>query len=83
MQSEISGNMQTETNNALLLSIAGELSSAAVKMGNEATQEQILGVMEKCLKVLSGNEAELLLTLTCQAMEMNRHPDVTDRKSVV
>ena len=78
MQSEISGNMQTETNNALLQSIAGELSLAAVKMGNEATQEQILGVMEKCLKVLSGNEAELLLTLTCQAMEMNRHPDVTE-----
>ena len=73
--------MQTETRNEMLQRVARELVAASNKPDGEVTVEQVAALVERGLRALQTEEAEMLLALANQAVVLsvlNRRPDVTE-----
>ena len=70
--------MQTEKNNETLQCVVDALTAAGAKSGSAISQEQVKGLLQKCMDALAPDEASSLLALAAQAIEMNRRPEVTE-----
>ena len=70
--------MQKEMKDELLKRVARELTAVGVRSGNEVAEDHITGVLQKCFTALQDDEADLLLSLTTQAIAYAGRPDVTE-----
>jgi len=62
----------------MLQRIAEELASVGQKTGTELSEEQIRGLLKRCLGALNADESEKLLSLAVAALDLNRRPVVTE-----
>ena len=65
----------------LVQRIAHELTSIGQKTDNSITEEQISGILNKCLQAVNPSEAELILGLSSKATDIFRRglrPNVTE-----
>ena len=70
--------MEQVTKKDMLQRVAAEMTTAGSKLGSEVMQEQVKALLEKSLTALSGDEADMLVSLAHQAVIMNQRPDVTE-----
>ena len=67
--------------NELVQRIAHELTSIGQKTDNSITEEQISAILDKCLQSVKAADAELILSLASQAVDIFQQgvrPDVTE-----
>ena len=73
--------MEENLRNELVQRIAHELTSIGQKTDNSITEEQISAILDKCLQSVKAADAELILSLASQAVDIFQQgvrPDVTE-----
>ena len=73
--------MEENLRNELVQRIAHELTSIGQKTDNSITEEQISAILDKCLQSVKAADAELILSLAGQAIDIflqGLRPDVTE-----
>ena len=73
--------MEENLRSELVQRIAHELTSIGQKSDNSITEEQISGILDKCLQSVTAADAELVLSLAGQAIDIFQQglrPDVTE-----
>ena len=73
--------MEENLRNELVQRIAHELTSIGQKTDNSITEEQISAILDKCLQSVKAADAELVLSLAGQAIDIflqGLRPDVTE-----
>ena len=73
--------MEENLRNELVQRIAHELTSIGQKTDNSITEEQISAILDKCLQSVKAADAELVLSLSGQAIDIFQQgvrPDVTE-----
>ena len=73
--------MEENLRNELVQRIAHELTSIGQKTDNSITEEQISAILDKCLQSVKTADAELILSLASQAVDIFQQgvrPDVTE-----
>ena len=73
--------MEENLRNELVQRIAHELTSIGQKTDNSITEEQISAILDKCLQSVKAADAELVLSLAGQAVDIFQQgvrPDVTE-----
>ena len=73
--------MEENLRSELIQRIAHELTSIGQKTDNSITEEQISAILDKCLQSVKAADAELILSLASQAVDIFQQgvrPDVTE-----
>ena len=64
-----------------LTQVARSLARISQKGGNPVTEDTVAGLLNRCVQALGNEDAQLLLTLSAQAIDCalaGRHPEVTE-----
>lgn len=65
----------------VLAQVARSLARISQKGGNPVTEDAVAGLLNRCVQALGNEDAQLLLTLSAQAIDCalaGRHPEVTE-----